>query len=300
MASEIFLAGAIVLQITAAVLAFRLIRVTGRLSAWILVSIALVLMAVRRIIPFIRALLGNDSSSIDPLNEFIGLVLSGFMVVGIAMIGPIFKKIFQSERELKESEQRFRSYFELPLVGVAIVSEDKHWLTVNDRLCEMLAFSRQELMTMTTDELTYPEDLKRERVLDRSVVEGNSDGYYLDKRFVRKDGDIIWTSQAVRCVRDPEGAINYVALILQDITKRKQTETALQESEVLYRSVVTAMAEGIFLQDASGKILAVNAATERIIGRSADRILGRTLQDLQWQAQCENGEPFLKSFSPRW
>jgi PAS domain S-box-containing protein len=230
MPSMLFLAGAIVLQIIAAALAFRLVRVTGRLSAWVLVSIALVLMAFRRIIPFARALVGDGSAPADPVNEFIGLVLSGFMVAGIAMIGPIFEKIFKAERELRESERRFRSYFELPLIGVAIASEDRRWVTVNDRLCEMLGFSRQELSSMTMGELTCPEDAARELALDRSMSERNAEGYSLDKRFIRRDGAAIWTSQAVRRVRGLDGSVSYYVVILQDITERKAAEEGLRHS----------------------------------------------------------------------
>jgi PAS domain S-box-containing protein len=227
--SEAFLAGAIILQISAAFLAVKLIRITGRLAAWVLISIALVLMALRRIIPLAHALLGTGPQP-DPLNEFIGLLLSGFMVVGIAMIGPIFKKIFRSERELKESERRFRSYFELPLVGVAIVSADKRWLTVNDRLCEMLGYSRQELTATSLAALSCPEDSEREFSLDGSVAERRAEGYALDKRFIRKDGAQLWTSQAMRCVRDQEGAPSYFVVIIQDITERKRAEDGLRKS----------------------------------------------------------------------
>ncbi|MFA6507037.1 MAG: PAS domain S-box protein, partial [Treponemataceae bacterium] len=241
MISEFFLTGAIVLQITAAVLAFRLTRITGRLSAWILISIALALMSVRRMIPLARALFLNGSSTIDPYNEFIGLLLSGFMAVGIAMIGPIFKKIFRAERELKESEQRFRGFFELSLVGVAIASADKRLATVNDRLCGMLGYSKLELSAMTINELTYPEDREKELLLDKSVEEGGSDSYVLDKRFVRKDGKLMWTSEAVRCVRDKDGSVSYALMVAQDISERKKDEEiicrSLREKETLLREL---------------------------------------------------------------
>jgi PAS domain S-box-containing protein len=230
MISEIFLAGAILLQIAAAVMAFRLIRATGRLSAWIMISIALILMAIRRIIPFARALIDANSPPADPVNEFLGLVLSGFMAAGIAMIGPIFEKIFRSERELKESERRFRSYFDLPLVGVAIVSPDDRWMTVNDRLCDMLGLSRRELAERTVRSLTFREDAERELSLDRGIEEGRAEGYSLDKRFVRKDGETLWASQAIRCVRGVDGSIAYLVLIAQDIAERKRAEEGLRRS----------------------------------------------------------------------
>jgi PAS domain S-box-containing protein len=230
MAAELFLAGAIVLQVAAAVLAFRLIRTTGRLSAWILISIALVLMAVRRIIPLARALLDIGATTVDPLNEFLGFLLSGFMVAGIAMIGPIFRRIFESEKALGESERRFRSYFELPLIGVAIASADKRLMTVNDRLCEILGFSGPELASMTIGDLTCPEDAERELALEGRVAAGAAEGYSLDKRFLRKDGTSVWTSQAVRCVRDAGGATAYLVVIVQDIAEQKKAEDGLRHS----------------------------------------------------------------------
>jgi PAS domain S-box-containing protein len=225
-----FLSGAIVLQIAAATMAIRLIRVTGRQAAWILISIALTLMALRRAIPLARAILGDVSSTPDPVNEFIGLILSGFMAAGIGLIGPIFKRIFRFERELQESERRFRSYFDLPLVGVAIASSSKRWVTVNDRLCDILGFSRDELRSTSIDDMTFPEDLERERELERSVAEGRIDGFAIDKRFIRKNGSIAWTSQAIRRVRDAAEGQSYYIVILQDIAERKAAEEELRRS----------------------------------------------------------------------
>jgi PAS domain S-box-containing protein len=239
--AELFLLGAIILQATAAAMAFRLIRITGRSSAWILISIALVLMAVRRIIPFARMIIGGTSAGVDPLNEFIGFALSAFMVAGIAMIGPIFKRIFRSEEELKESERRFRSYFELPLVGVAIASKDRRWITVNDRLCEIIGLSREELASTTIDAVTFPDDAEAERALDRSVADRLADGYSLDKRFIRKGGEPIWVSQAVRGVGNQDGSLGYLVVIVQDISERKKAEEGLRvslgEKEALLREL---------------------------------------------------------------
>jgi PAS domain S-box-containing protein len=228
--AELFLAGAILLQTAAAIASFRLVRITGRLSAWILISVALLLMAVRRVIPFARALLGDGGAAPDPLNEFIGLLLSGFMLAGITQIGPIFERIFRSERELEKSERRFRSYFELPLVGVAIAAPEGRWLTVNDRLCDMLDFSREELSSMSVEGLTFAEDAEREHDLIRRVLEGKADGFSMDKRIIRKDGTMLWASQAVRLVRGAAGAPDYFVVIIQDITERKGAEDGLRRS----------------------------------------------------------------------
>jgi PAS domain S-box-containing protein len=230
MSALIFLSVAIVLQIAAAAMAFKLVRFTGRRAAWMLISAALALMALRRAIPLVRAAIGDASSPPDPVNEFVGMVLSGLMAAGVGLIGPIFMRIFRSERELAESERRFRSYFEQPLEGVAIVSPSRRWITVNDRLCEILGRSREELRSAGMDEATLAEDRERERELDRGIAEGRADGYSLDKRVVRGDGTSTWVSEAARCVRNAAGEPAYYVVILQDIAERKKAEEGLRRS----------------------------------------------------------------------
>ena len=104
-----------------------------------------------------------------------------------------------------KSEARFRSYFELPLIGIAITSPEKGWLEGNDRLSAIFGYSLQELKDMTWSELTYPEDLDADVEQFNRVLAGEIDSYMMDKRFIRKDGEVIWTSLAVGCVRKQDG-----------------------------------------------------------------------------------------------
>jgi PAS domain S-box-containing protein len=241
MSGELFLAVAIVLQVAAAVMALRLTRETGRTLAWLFISIALCIMSLRRIIPFVSSIAWQHVSP-DPVFELLGMLLSGFMLAGIILIRPIFEKIYRAERELEESERRFRSCFELPIVGFAIASKDRRWLTVNDRLCEMLAVSQEEIIGTFVDDKTYDEDRTIEKELSDEALSGTIDGYVLDKRLYRGSGrESIWVNQAARCVRDAEGNPNYFILILQDISDRKAYEQrlrgSLEEKEVLLREL---------------------------------------------------------------
>jgi|GEM_PF-1388447 len=241
MLAMIFLAVAILLQVWAAILAVSLIRLTGPALAWVLISIGLCLMAIRRIVPFVSAVAWQAVSP-DPAFEFIGMLLSGFMAAGVALVKPIFKRIFESERALAESERRFRGYFELPIVGFAIVSSDRRWITVNDRLCEMLAVQRDILVGASVDERTAEEDRAGEASLAGEALSGAIEGYVIDKRLFRGSrGETIWVSQAARCVRDKEGVPSYFVLIIQDISERKayerQLRGSLEEKEVLLREL---------------------------------------------------------------
>ncbi|MCX6044862.1 MAG: PAS domain S-box protein, partial [Chloroflexi bacterium] len=135
----------------------------------------------------------------------------------------------RTEEALRASEERFRRYFEMGLVGMAITSPTQTWLEVNDELCAILGYERQELVQMTWAELTHPDDLATDVSLFNQILAGEMDGYALDKRFIRKDGQVIHASIAVKCMRRADGTIEYFTGLLQDITARKAAEAAERE-----------------------------------------------------------------------
>jgi len=128
------------------------------------------------------------------------------------------------EESLRQSESTLRSYFELPLIGIAITSQEKSWLEVNDKLCDTFGYERHELMQMTWVELTYPDDLEADLEQFNQILAGSIEGYLMDKRFIRKNGEVIHASMSVRCVRRADGSINYFVALVQDITERKRAE----------------------------------------------------------------------------
>jgi PAS domain S-box-containing protein len=136
----------------------------------------------------------------------------------------------QAEDALRKSEARFRSYFELPLIGIAITSPEKGWLEGNSRLSDILGYSWQELKDMTWSELTHPEDLAVDVEQFNRVLAGEIDSYVIDKRFIRKDGRVIWTSLAAGCVRKQDGTADYFVALFEDITERKESIKKLRRS----------------------------------------------------------------------
>jgi PAS domain S-box-containing protein len=128
------------------------------------------------------------------------------------------------EESLRRSESTLRSYFELPLIGIAISSPEKGWLTVNDKVCDILGYDRGELTQMTWVDITHPEDVEPDLEQFNRLMRGETDGYLLDKRFIRKNGEVIDASISVRGVRRGDGSIDYLVTLVQDITDRKQAE----------------------------------------------------------------------------
>ncbi len=134
----------------------------------------------------------------------------------------------QAEAARSSSGERFRRYFELSLTGVAIAKPDFGWLEVNDALCEILGYSRSELLRLTWVELTHPEDLEADVAQFNRVLTGQIDGYSLEKRFVRKDGQVIHASVGVQCVRRSDGAADYFVALVQDTTAGVVAQEALR------------------------------------------------------------------------
>ena len=143
-----------------------------------------------------------------------------------------------SQQALQKSEDRFRQYFELGLIGMAITSPEKGILEVNDELCRILGYERGELLQKTWAELTHPDDLAADVAQFNRVLAGEFDGYTLDKRWIRKDGQIIDSIMAANCLRRADGSVDYFVGLVQDITQRKRAEEKVRESEERFRVLV--------------------------------------------------------------
>jgi PAS domain S-box-containing protein len=137
----------------------------------------------------------------------------------------------------KESEARFRSYFDLPFHGIAITSPEKGWIEVNDQLCSILGYSREEIVRITWSEITHPDDLATDVEQFNRILSGQIEQYTMDKRFIRKDGKVVWASIAVGCVRESDGRVDYIVGVMEDITERKRVEAMLRESQEQLRDV---------------------------------------------------------------
>jgi PAS domain S-box-containing protein len=136
---------------------------------------------------------------------------------------------------LRESEERFRATFERAAVGVAQVAPDGRWLDVNHRLCEIVGYSRDELLARTFQEITYPPDLDANLALVTRALSGEIASYSLEKRYLRKDGGLVWANVTVGLVRDDAGQPKYFVPVIQDITARKKAEEELERTAAQLR-----------------------------------------------------------------
>ena len=175
------------------------------------------------------------------------------------------------------AEDRFHRYFDLPLIGSAIYTVEKKWIQVNDKLCALLGYSRDELMQLSWADLTHPDDLGENLRLFNEAISGARDTYTLDKRFIRKNGESIYCSVSVQCVRDQQGNPDYFLALVQDLSDRKQAEEALRVSEDRLKQAIQLSGLGYVVWDAvEDKCIYCSEEYARIHGTSIEDYLARS------------------------
>lgn len=200
----------------------------------------------------------------------------------ILVISQDITEIKKTGEALGETEVRLRNFFQMPLIGMAITSPEKGWVEVNDRMCSILGYSREELFRMTWAEMTHPDDLAADTEQFDRMLAGKIDTYSMDKRFIRRNGEAIWTGISVGCTRALDGKVKAVMALALDISERKQSEEVLRRSERDYRQLFQDNPHPMWAYDpATLAFLAVNDAAIKHYGYSKDEFLTMTIKDIR-------------------
>ncbi|WP_367872087.1 PAS domain S-box protein [Luteolibacter sp. Populi] len=151
----------------------------------------------------------------------------------------------RAEQELQSSERRFSSAFEHASIGMALVSPDGHWLKANRALCQLIGYAPQELYVKTFQDITHPDDLDADVGHMRQILANEAPSYQMEKRYLHKEGRVVWVLLSVSLVRDGRDQPMHFISQIQDITKRKEAETKLgtMHKELLEASRRAGMAE---------------------------------------------------------
>jgi diguanylate cyclase (GGDEF)-like protein/PAS domain S-box-containing protein len=185
-----------------------------------------------------------------------------------------------AQRELEESEERFRFAMHFSSIGTALVGPDGRWLGTNPALCDIVGYSESELLATDMQSITYPDDRDADAVQVKQMLERSIESYQTNKRYVRKDGHIVWTQLSGSLVWLQSGEPHYFIYQIQDITDRVQAERALRESEERFRSIAEATQEWIWEIDADGLYTFCSPAVESILGYAPAELIGTNCLDI--------------------
>ncbi len=161
----------------------------------------------------------------------------------------------EAEERLRESEARFRAAFEQARVGLVQASLDGRVLVPNPGFCQIIGYAPEEAHGLHARDFTHPDDYEADMEQGRRVLEGELPGYSMEKRYVRKDGSVIWVNLTSTIARGDDGEPLYVLAIVEDIDERKRAEVALHESEERYRSLTEATSSIVWAAAGDGEVV---------------------------------------------
>jgi PAS domain S-box-containing protein len=186
----------------------------------------------------------------------------------------------KAEAALRESQERFKSAFELSGIGMALIDLEGRYLQVNQALCDMLGYSEAELLLTNFQAITHPSDLNNDLEHIKQLLTNQTSSYDIEKRYLHKNDAIIWVLLTRSLVRDNRGQPLYFISQVQDITERKRSEQALRLSEARFSGIIKSATDAIITLNPQQRIVLFNRAAEQMFGRTAEAVLGERVDIL--------------------
>jgi PAS domain S-box-containing protein len=180
----------------------------------------------------------------------------------------------------RDAERLLATAFDRAPIGMSVVDLDGRWLRVNDAYCRMLGYTREELLDRTFRAVTHPDDVHLDEEWTRRAAGGGSDSFERQKRYVARDGSVVWVLARSEIIRDDDGRPAYSLSLLQDITRSRGADLALRSSERRLRSILDNTPQAVSVQSRDHRYEIVNRAFERRFDLEPGWILGRRDDEL--------------------
>ncbi len=185
-----------------------------------------------------------------------------------------------TEKALLESEAMLRKMFEVASIGTAVASSEGKLLKVNDAYCKMLGYSKEELTGMSFIDITHPDDRNLSSTTANKLFSQETNNFKLEKRYIRKDGRMIWAEISSTALKIENGTAVEVITHVTDITARKEAQAALEISELRFKTLFDKSSFGIIIMTPAGKVVGLNEAYAKSHGYTVGEMLQMNLADL--------------------
>ena len=224
----------VVIQFVAAALALRLCWITEKITAWVLIALAICFMALRRCFTLYEWI--SRSTPLQPLDittEMVGLAISAIMLAGVALIAPLFLAIKQSGEKIKQSEEKYRFLVNNIPAVVFMGYRDGTVDFFDNKVTEMTGYPKEafDSRVLKWPDIVVEEDVEEAKSAIIQALKAER-AYVREYRIRHKDGKILWIQERSQIVCDEQGKINYINGVFYDITLRKQAEETLRHQVV--------------------------------------------------------------------
>lgn len=180
----------------------------------------------------------------------------------------------RTELALREEEERFQKIFEECPLGMALIHLDTTQFKINNAFCSMMDYSEAELIKLTFNDFTHPDDVVEDRKNVEKLLKGEIPVYQTEKRYIKKNNDVFWVNTTISIYRNSNGDPPYFIAMAEDITERKQAEDSLKESEEKYREILDNITDGYFEVDLAGNLSSFNKKLCTFLGYDSKELLG--------------------------
>jgi len=195
----------------------------------------------------------------------------------------------EAEEALKQRDQLLAATYEHADIGISQCNESGRLLRVNESLCRITGYTREELLSRTFHELTHPDDREPDGTFYRQQLAGELDRYRVEKRYLRKDGSPIWVSVNSSVVRDGAGNFACAVRVIEDINKQRLAERAVKDRERQFRDLLEMLPAAIYTTDAEGRITFYNKSAVELAGRVPE--IGKDEWCVTWKLYHPDGTP---------
>ncbi len=203
------------------------------------------------------------------------------LVSGVVMVFHDVSQRYAMLRELNHERTLFRQTFDQAAVGMAQLGMDGKWTKVNRKLCDITGYSEAELLVLSFQGVTYPDDLAQDIDALHNLLSRHTDIYETEKRYVRKNGTVFWVGLAVSIVWKADGTPDYGISIIQDIQARKDAEQTASAAQAQFKSLFEQMPEGVLLIDEKVQVIAHNHEALRQLEYSSEELLSLHVWDFE-------------------
>jgi PAS domain S-box-containing protein len=180
--------------------------------------------------------------------------------------------LYEAQEKLRESEERFHSLFTAAAIAIGISTPQGRFLHVNQAYCAMLGYTEPEMLQRNFAELTHPDDLHLNLELRDEVLAGVRQSFVMEKRYIKKSGEIVWTRHSVSATHNDAAEIATLLVIAEDITERKRVEEELARKQARYERLVDSNVQGVMFWHREGRITGANDAFLRIVGQTREAL----------------------------